>query len=324
MDIIKTYLDNIFATLPRTETVLRARNELQASMEEKYRALKAEGKSENEAIGSVIAEFGNIDELIAELGIGPADQTEEEPLLDQTTAAQFQTVNKRSARMIGSGVFCIILGVAAMFLIRSATATGWSEVARGVASLMPLFVLVAVGVILFVIAGFSLDKYEWLKQGFRLPAGLKSELEQQQEQYRPTFTALIVVGVGLCILSPTALFLSTILTVLKPGNGLAIMLAMVAIAVYLFIQAGMTQDGFARLLQQGEYVRSGKYARSGKNSKAEKITSAVASVIFPLATVAYLLMGFLGGLWHPGWLIYPVTGILFGAFSSIVKAVVDK
>jgi hypothetical protein len=35
-------------------------------------------------------------------------------------------------------------------------------------------------------------------------------------------------------------------------------------------------------------------------------------------------MGFLGGLWHPGWLIFPITGILFGIFSSIVEAVVGK
>ena len=38
-------------------------------MEEKYRELKRSGKSENEAIGIVISEFGNINELIDELGI---------------------------------------------------------------------------------------------------------------------------------------------------------------------------------------------------------------------------------------------------------------
>ena len=38
-------------------------------MEDKYNELKSEGKSENEAIGIVISEFGNIDELINELDI---------------------------------------------------------------------------------------------------------------------------------------------------------------------------------------------------------------------------------------------------------------
>ena len=38
-------------------------------MEDKYVELKAEGKSENEAIGIVISEFGNMEELIRELGI---------------------------------------------------------------------------------------------------------------------------------------------------------------------------------------------------------------------------------------------------------------
>ena len=39
------------------------------TMEDKYEELKMEGKSENEAIGIVISEFGNIDELIDELGL---------------------------------------------------------------------------------------------------------------------------------------------------------------------------------------------------------------------------------------------------------------
>ena len=38
-------------------------------MEDKYNELLAEGKSDNEAVGIVIAEFGNLDEVAEELGI---------------------------------------------------------------------------------------------------------------------------------------------------------------------------------------------------------------------------------------------------------------
>ncbi len=69
METIRIYIDNMFMALPKTEQVLKAKTDLLEMMEDKYTALKAEGKSENEAVGHVISEFGNIDELTSELGI---------------------------------------------------------------------------------------------------------------------------------------------------------------------------------------------------------------------------------------------------------------
>ncbi len=70
MDAIFSYLDNMFAHLPKTEEVKRAKSELGGQMmEDKYNQLRAEGRSDNEAVGQVISEFGNLSELAAELGI---------------------------------------------------------------------------------------------------------------------------------------------------------------------------------------------------------------------------------------------------------------
>ncbi len=69
METIINYLDNMFINLPQTPEVLRAKDDLSEMMEDKYNELITEGKMENEAIGIVISEFGNIQELIDELGI---------------------------------------------------------------------------------------------------------------------------------------------------------------------------------------------------------------------------------------------------------------
>ena len=69
MEIILNYLDSMFTQLPDTEEVRKGKREMASMMEDKYVELKAEGKSENEAIGIVISEFGNMEELIRELGI---------------------------------------------------------------------------------------------------------------------------------------------------------------------------------------------------------------------------------------------------------------
>ena len=65
METIKSYLETMFANMPNTPEVIRAKTELLGMMEDKYNELIQEGKSENEAVGTVISEFGNLDELAA-------------------------------------------------------------------------------------------------------------------------------------------------------------------------------------------------------------------------------------------------------------------
>ena len=69
MEAIREYLNNLFMSLPETPEVLRAKAELLEIMEDKYEELIREGKTEKEAIGIVISEFGDLQELAGELGI---------------------------------------------------------------------------------------------------------------------------------------------------------------------------------------------------------------------------------------------------------------
>ena len=69
METIKSYLETMFANMPNTPEVLRAKQELWGMMEDKYNELISEGLSENEAVGTVISEFGNLDELSETLGL---------------------------------------------------------------------------------------------------------------------------------------------------------------------------------------------------------------------------------------------------------------
>lgn len=69
METIRNYLETMFLKLPNTPEVYKAKNELWQMMEDKYTELKEEGKSENEAVGIVISEFGNLDELANDLSL---------------------------------------------------------------------------------------------------------------------------------------------------------------------------------------------------------------------------------------------------------------
>ena len=69
MDTIETFLDNMFAPYPATPRLTEARGELRAMMEDAYNDAIAQGKTHNEAVGQVITDFGNLQELAPVLGI---------------------------------------------------------------------------------------------------------------------------------------------------------------------------------------------------------------------------------------------------------------
>lgn len=69
MNTIESYVETMFMNLPMTDQIINLKKDILSNMEEKYDELKSDGMSDNEAIGLVISEFGNIDELLNELEI---------------------------------------------------------------------------------------------------------------------------------------------------------------------------------------------------------------------------------------------------------------
>lgn len=100
MEAIRNYLETMFLNLPNTPEVYKAKNELWQMMEDKYTELKNEGKSENEAVGTVIAEFGNLDELAEDLGI---KQFVHQPRQEQTPNAV--SLSMEDVRQFLAGTF---------------------------------------------------------------------------------------------------------------------------------------------------------------------------------------------------------------------------
>ena len=68
------------------------------------------------------------------------------------------------------------------------------------------------------------------------------------------------------------------------------------------------------------HVENGHISFDNKQAKSIAIASGIVNgVTFLLCTVAYLLIGFLCNLWHPGWLLFFVPLIVGGIFETIAK-----
>ena len=101
METIKSYLETMFANMPNTPEVLRAKQELWGMMEDKYNELISEGLSENEAVGTVISEFGNLDELSETLGLNrqqyntPSDNRRNQEIHKSLQCEKYSHCNRR-------------------------------------------------------------------------------------------------------------------------------------------------------------------------------------------------------------------------------------
>ena len=336
METIKTYIENVFSAFPKNERVTTLKRDMLLGMEEKYHALKNEGKSENEAVGSVIADFGNIDEIAAELGVQPnmveaatdADEKDDSIPVSREDALAFLAQVKKSAFGIGIGVWVVLIGVAAMLLVGGFGVVGWrgpgfelstftnalasgngAEVWMAVAILM-LFIAIAAAVPFFIKHGWALNRY-YEKYGTKslfLDVSTRAEIESMREKFLSKFVTLIAVGTAVVLLAAGSFLLlasmarmEVVVATLTPAIGLSVL---------LFLIGGMEYVAYDFLLGRGEYENKKKL------EKAERIIGTVASIFWPLMTAIYLLWSFIGNSWNISWIIWPVSGILFGAFAG--------
>lgn len=334
MEILKNYLENMFMNLPRTEEVMKAKNELLYMMEDKYNELKAEGKTENEAIGTVISEFGNLEELADELGIagwvgsnsGFQGFTKENT--DQKT--QVQTVSFQQCReyielmkscgaKIAIGVaLCICSPIVLVFLAGMQSAgMGISDGIMASVGVTILLCMVAAAVAIFIVQGMKLSGFEhYKKEIFQLEAGTVDYLKNERSQRSGNITAKIAVGVVLCILGVVPLIMAGGL--FEDNDficcaAVCFLLFIVAIAVFLFVTAGMEDSAYKVLLQEADYTVQRK--------KADTLVDRIASVYWPMIVCIYLLWSFISGDWGITWIIWPVAGVLFGAIAGICAVI---
>jgi len=323
MEAIKTYINNVFSAYPQNARVAALKADMLASMEEKYHELKRQGKSENEAIGSVIANFGNMDEITAELGIDisvPTSVKDSGITLSRDEADEYISQSRKSSLWVGIGVWLILTSIAAMILVGGgANYYDFEE-----ASVLILFAALAVAVPLFIRSGMNSSKFEhYATQKINLEASLRTELEEQSKRANSRFFTKISVGVGAILLAVgiVAVFSSVDVNIMfvhvSAGGGeflwpVTVLLTTIGFSVLLFVTAASQKNVYDVLLGKGEYTNK-KATREMENA-----IGGLAAVYWPVVTAIFLAWSFVGDAWDRSWVIWPVAGVLFGGLCGLI------
>ena len=321
MDTISNYVESIFADLPNTPELSEQKQAMLTKMQDKYQQLKAEGKSEHEAISTAIAAHGNIDDYtVSDIPTSPAEIPDNEVYLTPEQVDEYIDHRHHFAWAMATGVFLCLMGPASLFL--GQYLAGYRDGQGGrtsdlmdILTLVPLFIFVAAGVALFILYGMKEQQFELEEKRVQLDATTYARLKADHKAFRPRLAVAVAIGVALCILAPVSMLLSVVLLGEENGLSLVFLLSFIAIGVFLFIFYGIQDETYEKLLSIGEFAKD----KAEKN----KVVGIVAGVVFPLAAAVYLIAGFVYYAWASAWIIFPIVGILFGIFATVYNGYMD-
>lgn len=324
MDTILKYLDMSFASLPNTPEIFRLKQEMAAHMEEKYNELKSEGKTENEAIGIVIAEFGSIEEIANEFNLemnSTEVQYDKKVEVSLSEAKEYINTKEKSSKQIGIGVFIILIGVSIFMAIQAFFSNSELMSSIGAVIMLP-FIAVATGI--FIIANYKIKPWEYIEHGeFTISPFNANEIKNTQDTYRSKLMFYTVVSVALYILCPAIIIISATIDEYYQLKDFLVFLSISAILLIVGIATLILTFIHGKNSAYNALLKTEDYSQ--KSKRADSIVGVIASIWWPITTVIYLGLSFLTDIgWGMSWIVWPISGILFGAIAGAVNLFTSK
>lgn len=190
---------------------------------------------------------------------------------------------------------------------------GMTEDFAAASGMVVLLLFVAIAVAIYIYTDAKNSPYTYLDQGeFELAYGVSGMVKEKQKKFRDTYVRSNIIGTCLCILAPIILFFAAMTDdEVVAVFALCLMIAVVGVAVVFFITVGVQWASMERLLGEGDFSRRGK--------KRSKLSEAVSTVYWCLATAIYLGWSFWTGAWETTWMVWPIAGVLFAAVLAVVS-----
>lgn len=330
MDTIKNYLEAMFANLPNTVEVRRAKDELYSMMEDKYTELIGEGKTENEAVGTVISDFGNLDELAESLGIDKViseSEITDRRVLSQDEVIEYISDVTRQRFTIGLGVLMCCLALVGPIVFDPISKMFEMPGLEGLGVII-MFVLAAIGVGFFIFSSVMMSQWKFLsKEPCAIDYATAELIAREKEENQVPRGMTLAIGIIMCVFGfiPVIAF-STLfdgrLPILTEGIGPAMIFVCAGIGVLMIIFSGAKDAAFEKLLSLNDAkIMAGNYEPVKKSKKVyvSKVAEDFMSMYWKIVLCIYLIISFSSFDWGSSWLIWPIAGIIHKPLKRILQ-----
>ncbi len=209
------------------------------------------------------------------------------------------------SKVMAFAVGFILLGVATLLFING-LASPEDEDLFGVISVVVFFCFILVSVPCFIIYGTKMDNFA--KKYPSIPENYYNE--DEIESFSKKFSIAIAVGVGLIIFGVITVVGCSVIFGDDSMVGVVIFMLLIAIATTIIVYYGVLSEKY----DIPKYNKKIEYQNKIANGE-DKYSGA----IMLTATMVYLILGFVFNMWHPGWVVFPVGGLLCAIVGSLKK-----
>lgn len=202
-----------------------------------------------------------------------------------------------------------------------------SKAAAGLSGFGIFMFLVCAGVMMLILIGMQKSSYGLSgleKEKLILDYGVAEKLKEEKASFEGIYRNCTLAGIVMCMLSVVPLVMAAFIMDGAEDNRsdlvyifcTALLLIIVAAAVYLLIWSGSIHGNYDKLLQQGEYTVE-KKEQNRKNGFFP-------GIYWCTVTAVYLGISLYFGNWNSSWIIWPVAGVFFAACMGIINVVTAK
>lgn len=307
-ETLKIFIDNLFIGIEESDEVIKIKNNLIMSTNEKYNDLINEGLKENEAIGQIIKEFGNIEEILDEYNITTNKQNDNRKILDvNEVKRQYKEYHKNSI-IIGVATFIILFVIGLVATLEDIKSFSFDTGIIFLLGSMP-------SIALYIYAGIKLyQEANERGESFKVENKGLEFINKQKEKLKNKFVIGTVLRVSLCILGVFMFVIGSknIVDIFSEASIFYVIgFTLIGMAVLMFIHFGIMK-GYIDLLLKNN-------SKSKKQIEKETISDKIIGALFLFGTIVFLLLGLVWNLWQHAWIIYPIIGLIAAIISIFTE-----
>ena len=246
------------------------------------------------------------------------DQEDTAVRVSMEEANRFLQYNEKAASPISIGVLLCITSAVPLLLLLALSQANYlsiSEYTATMIGMVMILIMVASAVTIFILVNSKGKSFKYLEEkDIDTDYGVSGMAKEGRSKYEGIYTRSMVIGVVLCIVSATPLFILMINNYTTTNSlvlyGVAALLMMVGVGVKILVKTAMINNGYNKLLEEGEYTRLNK-----RSSRWD-------SIYWSIATAIYLAWSFISGRWDFTWIVWPIAGVTFAAYKEIIKTII--
>ena len=230
------------------------------------------------------------------------------------------TVKSNSKKTALATFLCIISAIPmiALIAVSQIKSVGLSENVATAIGIGFLIVIVAAAVAIFIYVESINEPFEFIDKGeFSTEYGVKGMVTERKKEYKNEHTKDIIFGVIMCVISPIPLLIAAFWSIdFVMVLTVALLLFIVGIGVMKLVKTNSYWDAMSTLLNEEEFAEERK--------KENKLVDSLETIYWLVFTAVYLTWSFLTNDWGKTWIVWPVAGVLFAAYSEVIEMIVEK